>query len=82
MIDFSNLEDESRVSRAFDFRRIRQWSASVMSLENRIVSVIHEQFDKLPKKCKPACYGVDKEIKEWVPLAGIVVVRGRILLSE
>ena len=44
------------------------------AVEDRVVSAIHAKFETLPTKCKPRT-SVDGR-KEWVPLAGIVLIRG------
>lgn len=42
------------------------------TLEDRVVSAVHEKFDALPKKSKPRTSA--NGIEEWVPLSGIVVI--------
>ena len=44
------------------------------AVEDCVVAAIHAKFETLPTKCKPRT-SVDGG-KEWVPLAGIVLVRG------
>ena len=45
-------------------------------LQNQIADIVHKEYDKLPRKSKP---GTSADgIHDWVPLAGIVAVTGKI----
>ena len=44
------------------------------AVEDRVVAAIHARFETLPKRCKPRMSADGG--KEWVPLAGVVLVRG------
>jgi tRNA-specific adenosine deaminase 1 len=41
---------------------------------SRIASLVHAHFDALPARCKPQTR--EDGSKEWIPLSGIVVVKG------
>ena len=45
-------------------------------LQNQIADIVHEEYDKLPRKSKPGASA--DGIHDWVPLAGIVAVRGKL----
>lgn len=42
------------------------------SLESRIASLVHAQFDSLPRGSKPVIR--DNGVREWIPMSGIVLV--------
>ena len=48
---------------------------SMSSMEDLVVSIIHSQFNALPKKSKPREIN-EKNVAEWIPLSGIAVCRG------
>ena len=62
-------------------QEIKEWDAGLMSLENLVVARIHEEFNKLPTRCKPRRYGANNEFTEWTVVAGIAVVGRKLLLS-
>lgn len=45
------------------------------ALPSRIASLVHAHFDALPQRSKPAVRPDGS--REWVPMAGTVVVRGK-----
>ena len=45
-------------------------------LPNQIADIVHEEYDKLPRKSKPGASA--DGIHDWVPLAGIVAIRGEL----
>ncbi|KAJ5818144.1 hypothetical protein N7474_003735 [Penicillium riverlandense] len=44
------------------------------SLPSRIASLVHAQFDALPKRSKPTIFPDGS--REWIPMTGIVAVKG------
>ncbi|KAJ5746394.1 hypothetical protein N7520_011576 [Penicillium odoratum] len=48
--------------------------APEVSLPSRIASLVHAHFDALPTKCKPTIFPDGS--KEWIPMTGIVAVKG------
>ncbi|GFG21657.1 tRNA-specific adenosine deaminase 1 [Aspergillus udagawae] len=50
------------------------------SLPSRIASLVHAHFDGLPARSKPTIYPDGS--KEWIPMSGIVVVKGENTVSE
>jgi tRNA-specific adenosine deaminase 1 len=50
-------------------------SASGPSLPSRIASLVHAHFDALPTRSKPTVFPDGS--REWVPMTGIVVVKGK-----
>jgi tRNA-specific adenosine deaminase 1 len=47
------------------------------SLPSRIATLVHSHFDGLPKRSKPVIR--DDGTVEWVPMTGIVIVKGELL---
>jgi hypothetical protein len=47
------------------------------SLSSRIAALVHSHFDGLPKRSKPIVR--DDGTAEWVPMTGIVLVKGELL---
>lgn len=43
----------------------------VPSLESRIASVVHAQFDALPRQSKPSIHS--NGTREWIPMSGVVL---------
>ncbi|RHZ59730.1 tRNA-specific adenosine deaminase [Aspergillus thermomutatus] len=54
--------------------------ASESSLPFRIASLVHAHFDGLPARSKPTIYPDGS--REWIPMSGIVVVKGKNTASE
>ncbi|KAF7176834.1 hypothetical protein CNMCM7691_003994 [Aspergillus felis] len=50
------------------------------SLPSRIASLVHAHFDGLPARSKPTIYPDGS--REWIPMSGIVVVKGGNTASE
>ncbi|KAF7125227.1 hypothetical protein CNMCM5793_001405 [Aspergillus hiratsukae] len=50
------------------------------SLPSRIASLVHAHFDGLPARSKPTIYPDGS--REWIPMSGIVVVKGENTASE
>ncbi|GIK02447.1 hypothetical protein Aspvir_006502 [Aspergillus viridinutans] len=50
------------------------------SLPSRIASLVHAHFDGLPARSKPTIY--PDGLREWIPMSGIVVVKGENTVSE
>ncbi|GFF52288.1 hypothetical protein IFM62136_02013 [Aspergillus lentulus] len=50
------------------------------SLPSRIASLVHAHFDGLPVRSKPTIYPDGS--REWIPMSGIVVVKGEDTVSE
>ncbi|RLL95432.1 hypothetical protein CFD26_105521 [Aspergillus turcosus] len=50
------------------------------SLPSRIASLVHAHFDGLPARSKPTIYPDGS--REWIPMSGIVVVKGENTVSE
>src|SRR3954469_188465 len=48
------------------------------SLPSRIASLVHAHFDALPTRSKPTIFPDGS--REWVPMTGIVVVKGMLKL--
>lgn len=48
--------------------------ASHPPLASRIASLVHDQFNALPARCKPTIHPDGS--REWIPMSGIVVVKG------
>ena len=46
------------------------------TLPSRIASLVHAHFDALPRRSKPIAQ--PDGWREWIPMAGIVVVRGKL----
>ncbi|EAW08163.1 tRNA-specific adenosine deaminase [Aspergillus clavatus NRRL 1] len=53
---------------------------SESTLPSRIASLVHAHFDGLPPRSKPTVYPDGS--REWIPMAGIVVVKGENTPSE
>ena len=49
------------------------------ALAERIARVVHAHFDALPARSKPILR--DDGTREWIPMCGVVVVRGLYILS-
>ncbi|KAL4947156.1 adenosine deaminase/editase [Aspergillus filifer] len=52
----------------------------IASLPSRIAGLVHAYFDGLPKRSKPIVR--DDGTAEWIPMTGIVLVKGESTLSE
>ncbi|KAL1971142.1 hypothetical protein VTN77DRAFT_93 [Rasamsonia byssochlamydoides] len=50
------------------------------SLPSRIAALVHAHFDALPARCKPMTR--EDGSREWIPMSGIVVVKGENTPSE
>jgi tRNA-specific adenosine deaminase 1 len=48
---------------------------STESLHARIATLVHAHFDALPARSKPIVR--DDGTREWIPMSGIVIVKGR-----
>ena len=48
---------------------------TVESLSSRIATLVHAHFDALPARSKPIIR--DDGTREWIPMSGIVIVKGR-----
>lgn len=46
------------------------------TLPSRIANLVHTHFDGLPKRSKPVLR--DDGTAEWIPMTGIVLVKGRL----
>lgn len=49
------------------------------ALAERIARVVHAHFDALPTRSKPILR--DDGTREWIPMCGVVVVRGLYILT-
>lgn len=49
------------------------------ALAERIARLVHAHFDGLPARSKPILR--DDGTREWIPMCGVVVVRGVYILS-
>ncbi|KAL2014706.1 hypothetical protein VTN00DRAFT_2231 [Thermoascus crustaceus] len=49
-------------------------------LASRIASLVHDHFNALPARCKPTIHPDGS--REWIPMSGIVVVKGQDTPSE
>ncbi|BCR83516.1 tRNA-specific adenosine deaminase [Aspergillus chevalieri] len=50
------------------------------TLPSRIAKLVHEHFDALPARSKPTIHPDGS--REWIPMTGIVIVKGENTLSE
>lgn len=48
--------------------------SSTVSLPSRIASLVHAHFDALPTRSKPTIFPDGS--REWIPMTGIVAVKG------
>lgn len=53
---------------------------STVSLPSRIASLVHAHFDALPTRSKPTIFPDGS--REWIPMTGIVAVKGMYRTSE
>ncbi|KGO71808.1 hypothetical protein PITC_028110 [Penicillium italicum] len=53
---------------------------SDLSLSSRIASLVHAHFDALPTRSKPTIFPDGS--REWIPMTGIVAVKGEKTPSE
>lgn len=60
-------------------QRQKQGDAGDGMLAERIARVVHAHFDALPARSKPILR--DDGTREWIPMCGVVVVRGLYILS-
>lgn len=60
-------------------QRQKQGDAGDDALAERIARVVHAHFDALPARSKPILR--DDGTREWIPMCGVVVVRGLYILT-
>lgn len=54
--------------------------SSTVTLPSRIASLVHAHFDALPTRSKPTIFPDGS--REWIPMTGIVAVRGMYPMLE
>lgn len=59
-------------------RQKRRKNSGDDALAERIAKVVHAHFDALPARSKPILR--DDGTREWIPMCGVVVVRGLYIL--